>query len=196
MQSASTTKTSSASELSKIAQQKAIRGQPTLANRVSAAPVAEPPPAQERNMGNVDRVLVDRVVARPLMGRPTVGQGQAPAVAPGTTTLNVPDAKAILAGLQETLRLVDNAKTTGWTCSGASDATLAQGRALRDRLSQFVAGPSQAMFQITSTDVDVADQILACSNAAGASQPNLSPYIALGVVVAAAAVFFTLVDLK
>lgn len=185
MQSASTTRAANVNELSEIAKEKAIRGQPT---RSMAEPV------MEKNMGV--NIPVARVVARPIMGQapvaapaPTTG---IPVPANQKTTISAQEANTILTGLQETLRLADNARTTGWRCTGVDDATFYQGRILRDRLAQFMASPAKAgLFEITAAELDAADKILACSNEATGSTPNTGAYIALGVIVALAAVYFS-----
>lgn len=193
MQSASTTRAMSASELSEIAKQKAIQGQPT---RIMAEPV------MEKNMG-VPVAPVARVMARPVasvsMGQAPVAPTAAPASTTGVpvpqnqkTTISAQEAGSLLTGLQATLDLADNARTTGWRCTGVDDATFYQGRLLRDRLAQFMPRSlSTSVFEITAAEVDTADKILACSNEASASVPNTSAYIALGVIVALSAIYFS-----
>jgi hypothetical protein len=178
MRSASTSRVADPNELSRVAQEKATRGQPTLA-RVAARPVEEPRLSEVRRGPELPRV-----VARPVMG-------QAPAQPPGTVPLDMDGVQKILAGLNETLRLADGARTTGWRCTGVDDATFYRGRVLRDRLAAYVANPS-GIFMISRDEVDVADKILGCSDEATASSPNKNAYLVLGVIVVGAAVFFSL----
>jgi len=173
MRSASTSRVSSADELSRVAQEKAQKGQPTLAARVEARPVAPETPK---------RFEAPRVVARPVMG-------QSPAA---STTIGRDEAALILRGLTETLKLADGARQTGWRCTGVDDATFYRGRVLRDRLAAFLASPGTSGFSITKEETEVAEKILGCSNEATASSPNARAYVALGVILAAAAVFFSL----
>lgn len=202
MRSASTSMASSSSELSKIAQAKAIQGQPTQAARVQARPVmASPEPVKA---ARVEAVRVEapvrieapvqqspkfaRVVARPIMG-----QAPAAAAAAAQTTLTRDEATVILQGLTETLRLSDNARTTGWRCTGVDDATFYKGRVLRDRLANYLGfpDPSGAGFAITKDEADVADKILGCSNEATGVSSDKTAWIVLGVIVVGAAVFFS-----
>lgn len=186
MRSASTRAVTSASELSKVAQEKAIQGQPTLAARIQAQPVQTQAPQapQEHRAPEFPRVM-----ARPILGQAPA----APAVAavPGAV-ISRDEAKLILSGLTETLRLADDARNTGWRCTGVDDATFYKGRVLRDRLAAYMASPGNAGFQITKDEADVAEKILGCSNEATASSPNKTAWIVLGVIVAGAAVFFSL----
>jgi hypothetical protein len=211
MRSASTSMVNSASELSKIAQAKAAEGQPTLAARVQARPVmasnvpdpvravpvmASPvpdpvkvaPAAAPVYTAPVQRQApqVARVMARPLMG-------QAPAATTAQTTLSREEAALILQGLTETLRLADNARTTGWRCTEVDDATFYKGRVLRDRLANYLAFPASTAgtFTITKDEADVADQILGCSSEATAGSTNKTAWIVLGVIMVGAAVFFS-----
>jgi hypothetical protein len=134
----------------------------------------------------------ERVTAVPIMGQPAPA---APAVVipKDSTNIDLASAKTILTGLQETLRLVDGAGTTGWTCGGVDQTTFYQGRILRDRLAAFVAAAKTGdMFEISTAEVDAADKILGCSNEATGVGPNKSAYIALGVIVASAAIFLSL----
>jgi len=134
----------------------------------------------------------ERVTAVPIMGQPAPA---APAVVPpkDSTNIDLPSAKTILTGLQETLRLADGAQATGWTCGGVDQTTFYQGRILRDRLAGFVAAAkSNDTFEISKAEVDAADKILGCSNEATGVGPNKSAYIALGVIVAGAAIFLSL----
>lgn len=181
MRSASTARVSSAEELSRIAQEKAIQGQPTLAARVQATPVKD---ARSPDF--------PRVVARPILGQ-APPPAPAPAAAPGTTTISQGEVKLILDGLTETLRLADNARNTGWRCTGVDDATFYKGRVLRDRLAAFLASPPPGGtgFAITKEEADVADKILGCSNEATATSPNKTAWIVLGVIVVGAAIFFS-----
>jgi hypothetical protein len=193
MQSASTTRAVSADELSAIAKEKAIRGQPT---RSMAEPVVE------KQMGVQANTPVARVMAKPILGQAPASV-QAPTAAPAATTgvpvpaaqkttISASEAATILSGLQATLDQADSAKSTGWRCSSADDATFYQGRILRDRLAQFIPRAlSTSVFEITAAELDTADKILACSNEATASVPNTGAYIALGVIVALTAIFFS-----
>ena len=182
MRSASTERVSSVAELSKVAQERAIRGQPTLAARVQAVPVGGSP-------------ALPRVMARPMIGQAAPAAAAPAASAAQSTTISMDEAKTILAGLTETLRLADNARTTGWRCTGVDDATFYKGRVLRDRLANFVSFPPQGGggFQISRDETDVADKILSCSNEATASSPNKNAYIVLGVIVVGAAIFLSVV---
>lgn len=158
MRSASTSSVSSPSELSRLAQEKAIQGQPVVAGRVAEEPVLE-------------GAQVARVMARPIMGQ------QAAAPASDRTTISRNEAGLIRDGLNETM---------------AGDVVVAtpEATALRDRLVRFMAGTGTS-FEITKAEVDLAEKILDRSNAA--RKPNTSAYIALGVIVAAAAIYFTIV---
>ncbi len=178
MRSASTARISDPSELSRVAQEKATRGQPTL-SRVAARPIEEPRLSEIRRGPELPRV-----VARPVMGQSPVAQAQ-------TATLNVNEARLILSGLTETLGLADNARNTGWRCTGVDDATFYKGRVLRDRLAKFLASPGNGVFQISKEETEAADKILGCSNEATASSPNITAYVVLGVIVAGAAIFFS-----
>lgn len=132
----------------------------------------------------------DRVKAVPVMGQPT--PAVVPAVKPDSTTIGLDEVRTILQGLQETLRLVDSAQTTGWSCGGVDQTTLYQGRILRDRMAAFVSSAKAGdTFEISKTEVDAADKILGCSNEATGATPNKSAYIALGVIVAGAAIFLS-----
>lgn len=107
------------------------------------------------------------------MARPIMGQ----APPSDRTTISRDEAKLILDGLNESM---------------AGDVVVAtpEATALRDRLVRFVAGTGTS-FEITKAEVDLAEKILDRSNAA--RKPNTSAYIALGVIVAAAAIYFTIV---
>lgn len=212
MRSASTQAVDSVSELSKIAQEKAIQGQPTLAARaqgmpvlsarvqarpIMASPVSEPVKAPAARIETPVYTVpaerqapVARVMARPLMGQTPATM---PAAAPQGITLSREEASLILQGLTETLQLADNARTTGWRCTGVDDATFYKGRVLRDRLAGYLAQPASSggVFAITKEEADVADRILGCSNEATASSSNKTAWIALGVIVVGAAIFFS-----
>lgn len=184
MQSVSTSRVTSASELSAMAKERAMQGQPT------SSPVYEEPAVAEPRMG------VPRVVARAVTRAPS--RAPAPTPAPslgqiGQVAIGRNDASLILQGLSRTLDQVDAASATGWSCTGVSQATIYQGRDLRGRLQAFIADPTQTSFSISASDLAAADQILGCSNEATASTPNTSAYIALGVIVAASAIFFAVV---
>lgn len=220
MRSASTSMVSSSSELSKIAQEKATQGQPTLAvpipgkpsmaARVQARPVmasavvdpvkpvqARPVETRPADSRPADERPVD---TRPfeagrvtrVMARPLMGQAPASAT-PGQTTLTREEATLILQGMTETLRLADGARTTGWRCTGVDDATFYKGRALRERLTYYLSLPvaTAGAFVITLEEADVADKILGCSNEATANSGDKTAWIVLGVIVVGAAVFFS-----
>jgi hypothetical protein len=127
-----------------------------------------------------------------------MGQAPAAAPAPGTTSLVPDEARLVYQGLSATLAQVDQAKTTGWSCTGVSDQDFYTGRLLQDRLAKYVGGlrtadvaDAQGNFVISKDETDVADKILACSNEATGSSPNKAAYFVLGTVVVGAAVFFS-----
>lgn len=214
MRSASTSMVSSPSELSKIAQEKAAEGQPTLAARVQARPVmaqavqARPVMAQAAPAQAVPAPtpvmaapVPEPVKAAPIQTRPIETprvarvtarplMGQAPASP--QTTLSREEATLISQGLTETLRLADGARTTGWRCTGVDDATFYKGRVLRDRLSNYLAAPvsSAGSFVITKDEADVADRILGCSNEATGNSSDKTAWYVLGAIMIGSAIFF------
>lgn len=204
MRSASTTPVSSPSALSLIAQERALKGQPTDSvqaepveknlgtERVVATAVAAPAPAPAPVPAT--RLPEARVVARPVMGQGPIPipTPTAPVPAADLTTISLSEANDILVGLQSTLQLADNAVATGWKCASVDDSIFYKGRVLRDRLAQFVlTAKAESRFEISKGDVDAAEKILACSDEATSRKPNTSAYIALGVIVAGAAIYFS-----
>lgn len=154
--------------------------------RVTATPTP-PPPAPKP----------ERVAARPVMAQSAsspvpVPPAAVPVSASQKTSLSVSEANTILSGLQVTISMADNANKTGWKCESASDAVFYQGRVLRDRLAQFVAGAKTgATFDITKDELDAADKILACSAEATGTTQNTSAYVALGAILIGAAIFLS-----
>lgn len=175
-------------------QARPVMASPVMAEAVKAAPVQEQPKAS-RVETPVYTIPVQRQAPQVvrIMARPLMGQAPAPAAASQGITLSREKASLILEGLTETLKLSDNARTTGWRCTGVDDATFYKGRVLRDRLASYLMQPvsSAGAFTITMEEADVADRILACSNEATASSPNKTAWIALGVIVVGAAIFFS-----
>lgn len=169
----------------------------------SEAPVVREVPVKP-SMGS-DRIRAtptapprERVAARPVMAQsassPTpVPSPAAPVAAVDKISISLTEARGILAGLQATIGLADNANKTGWKCSGVSDAVFYQGRVLRDRLSQYAATAREgSSFEITKDEIDAADKILGCSNEATEANANTGAYVALGVIVAGAAIFLSM----
>ncbi len=117
----------------------------------------------------------------------------APVAPQDQTQVSFADAQVILAGLKETLRLVDGANQTGWTCEGVDPAAFYKARVLRDNLQAFVdAGKADATFTLSKVDLDSAEKVLGCSDQATGRTPNTSAYIMVGVLVAGAALFLSL----
>lgn len=123
-----------------------------------------------------------------------MGQATPPAAAPSDQAqISLADAQVILAGLKETLRLVDSANDTGWTCAGVDQQAFYKARVLRDNLEKFVASAkADEMFALSKADLDSAEKVLSCSDQATARTPNTSAYIMVGVLVAGAALFLSM----
>lgn len=165
-----------------------FRAEPVVGSRspMPAAPAtplaaAPPPPAQPLRVPNL---LASAVPPRPSPALRTLGQ--APAAKPGNPTaqMTLAEATELLPGLRQGVESTQDAISAAFRCPDLSTAEFEVAKALKDRMTQFVAQAKEGSFMtIQSGEAAAAAKAIQCGMAYDNARPNTVAYYVLGAVV-------------